>query len=342
MAPGDKFTKPDAKQWAAENFKGICNVIIPSFSLDLKSLNEEGIRHDVSRNIELGFWGALLVSEAGTTPSEMVAFMEIAVDEAKGRQYFVLHGSFDTLEDTLSVARAARSIGVDGLLMAYPNSFYPRTVDELTAYTKAVCEGMELAVILFCAPHYNFERLDHSGFPLGAWRELVDIPNVVALKYEVGHPGVVGSYQMFSEFKDKNVCQCDPYEPNLILWEELYGTPWIGTSNYEYYGDIVPRYISALRGGNREEALKLYWQIQPARQAREALRAQASGANFNHRYLWKYQAWLQGYNGGPLRAPAMKLTDAQMRRAAEGLVASGLLAEAPKDFGEFFIGRNPN
>lgn len=342
MAPGDKFTKPDAKQWAAENFKGICNVIIPSFSLDLKSLNEEGIRHDVSRNIELGFWGALLVSEAGTTPSEMVAFMEIAVDEAKGRQYFVLHGSFDTLEDTLSVARAARSIGVDGLLMAYPNSFYPRTVDELTAYTKAVCEGMELAVILFCAPHYNFERLDHSGFPLGAWRELVDIPNVVALKYEVGHPGVVGSYQMFSEFKDKNVCQCDPYEPNLILWEELYGTPWIGTSNYEYYGDIVPRYISAMRGGNREEALKLYWQIQPARQAREALRAQASGANFNHRYLWKYQAWLQGYNGGPLRAPAMKLTDAQMRRAAEGLVASGLLAEAPKDFGEFFIGRNPN
>ena len=38
---------------------------------DLGSLNEAAIRHDVRRNIELGFWGALLVSEAGTTLDEM-------------------------------------------------------------------------------------------------------------------------------------------------------------------------------------------------------------------------------------------------------------------------------
>lgn len=339
MAPTDKFSRADAKQWARDNFNGICNVIIPSFTHDLKGLNEQGIRHDVRRNIELGFWGALLVSEAGTTPSEMRTFMEIAVDEAKGRQYFVLHGSFDTLEDTLSVGRDARTIGVDSLLMAYPNSFYPRTTKELIDYTADVCNGVELAVILFCAPHYNFERLDHSGFPLEAWKELIKIENAVALKYEVGHPGVVGSYEAFTKFANDDVLICDPYEPNLIVWEEMFGMPWIGTSNYEYYGDMVPRYMEALRKGDKEEALKLYWQIQPARQVRETLRIQASGANFNHRYLWKYQAWLQGYNGGPLRAPAMKLSDSQMKRAADGLVASGLLKSAPKDFGEFFNGK---
>ena len=32
----------------------------------------------------LGFWGALLVSEAGTTLDEMRRFMEIAIDEAGG------------------------------------------------------------------------------------------------------------------------------------------------------------------------------------------------------------------------------------------------------------------
>lgn len=341
MAPRDKYSKLDAKSWAKENFQGICNVIIPSYSSDLRKINEQGVRHDVRRNIELGFWGALLVSEAGTTPSEMKTFMEIAVDEAKGEQYFLLQGSFDTLDETLSVASWGRSIGVDGLLMAYPNSFYPRSVNELTKYTQAVCDGTDLAVVLFCAPHYNFDRFDRGGFPLEVWRQLVHTPNVVALKYEVGHPGVVGSQQMFTEFKDANLHLCDPYEPNLIVWEQMYGTPWIGTSNYEYYGDMVPRYMAALRSGNTKKALDLYWQIQPARQAREALRAQASGANFNHRYLWKFQAWLQGYNGGPLRAPAMKLTDAQMRRAAEGLANSALLAEVPKDFGDFFIGRNP-
>ena len=342
MAAAERFARADAKAWAAENFRGVCNVIIPSYTADLKGLNEAGIRHDVRRNIDLGFWGALLVSETAMTADEMRTFMEIAVDEAAGRHYFVMQGSFDTLDDTLSMARDARSIGVDGLLMAYPNSFYPRTVPELSAYTRAVCEGTELAVILFCAPHYNFERLDPSGFPLAVWTELASIPNVVAVKYEVGHPGVVGSQQAFNLMADTGVLVCDPYEPNLLLWEELHGTQWIGTSNYEYYGSTVLDYLAAWRDGKRDEALRLYWQIQPARQTREALRGQAAGANFNHRYLWKYQAWLQGYNGGPLRAPGMKLTDSQMRRAADGLVAAGLLETVPSDFGRFFTGRNPS
>lgn len=341
MAPGDRFSRTDAKAWAQENWTGLCNVIIPSYTADLKALNEAGIRHDVRRNIELGFWGALLVSEVGTTAAEMRRFMEIAVDEAAGRQYFVLHGSFDTLADTLAVCADARAIGVDGLLVAYPNSFYPRTVEELAGYSRALCEGTELAVILFCAPHYNFERLDPSGFPLEVWQELASIPNVVAAKYEVGHPGVVGSRQAFEALAGSGLLVCDPYEPNLLLWEELYGTPWIGTSNYEYYGDMVPRYLAAQRAGRRDEALALYWQLQPARQVREQLRAQASGANFNHRYLWKFQAWLQGYNGGPLRAPAMKLTDSQMHRAAGALVAAGLLDRSPDDLGAFFESRNP-
>jgi dihydrodipicolinate synthase/N-acetylneuraminate lyase len=336
------FGRGEAKEWAREHWRGLCNVIIPSFRADLLGLNEAGIRHDVRRNIELGFWGALLVSEAGTTPTEMTEFMEIAVDEARGRQHFVLHGSFDTLEDTLAVAKEARAVGVEGLLVAYPNSFYPKTVGDLSAYTRALCEGVELAVILFCAPHYNFERLDPSGFPLSVWQELAAIDNVVAAKYEVGHPGVVGSMQAFLTLADSGLLVCDPYEPNLLVWEEIYGMPWIGTSNYEYYGSVVPRYLAAWREGRRDEALSLYWQLQPARQVREALRAQASGANFNHRYLWKYQAWLQGYNGGPLRAPAMKLTDAQLRRAAEGLAASGLLDAVPEDFGAFFVGRHPS
>lgn len=70
------------------------------------------------------------------------------------------------------MARDAKAIGVDGLLMSYPNSFYPRTSKELYDYTRAVCEASDLGVMLFCAPHFNFGRLDPSGFPLDVWREL--------------------------------------------------------------------------------------------------------------------------------------------------------------------------
>ena len=87
-----EYSKAEAKEWAHKTFHGVCNVIIPSYTHDLKRLNEKAIRHDVRRNIELGFWGALLVSEAGTTMPEMHQFMEVAVDEAKGRHRFLLHG----------------------------------------------------------------------------------------------------------------------------------------------------------------------------------------------------------------------------------------------------------
>ena len=49
------YTKAEAKSWAKENWKGLCNVIMPSYTSDLKSLNEAAIRHDVRRNIELCF-----------------------------------------------------------------------------------------------------------------------------------------------------------------------------------------------------------------------------------------------------------------------------------------------
>ncbi|MDE0058774.1 MAG: dihydrodipicolinate synthase family protein, partial [Defluviicoccus sp.] len=59
-----------------------------------------------------------------------------------------------------------------------------------------------------------------------------------------------------------------------------------------------------------------------------------------HRYLWKYQAWLHGYAGGPMRQPIMKLNDAQMRQVREGLVRAGFEPEdAP--FSEFYRGRYP-
>jgi hypothetical protein len=52
-----KYKKHEAKDWARQNWHGLCNVIVPSYSSDLKRLNESGIRHDVRQNIELGYWG---------------------------------------------------------------------------------------------------------------------------------------------------------------------------------------------------------------------------------------------------------------------------------------------
>jgi 4-hydroxy-tetrahydrodipicolinate synthase len=56
--------------------------------------------------------------------------------------------------------------------------------------------------------------------------------------------------------------------------------------------------------------------------------------------MWKYQAWLNGYNGGPIRQPVMKLNNGQMRRLREALVRADL-EPSQEDPAQFYIGRNP-
>ncbi len=335
-----QYRRAEAKDRALSHWKGVCNVILPSFSADLKQLNEKAIRHDVRRNIEHGFWGALLVSECATTMDEYIRFLEIAVDEAKGRHNLLVHGTFDTNEDIIRVAKAAETIGVEGLLLGHPNSFYPASEDELFGYIKGIADKTDLAVALFAAGHWNFQRLHPSGYPPKVLARAADLENVVAVKYEVGRPGIAGDYEFWKMIKGKRVLFADPLEAHSPLTVEMFGQQWMGTSNYEYWGGAIPQYFELLRQGKFEQAMEIYWRINPARMARVAVQGTFAGANFIHRYLWKYQAWLQGYNGGPMRQPVMKLSDTQMRNVRDALVRSGmdLPDEKPE---QFFVGRNP-
>lgn len=333
------YTRTEAKTWARETFHGACNVIIPSYAADLRALNETAIRHDVRRNMELGYWGALLVSEAATTLDEMRIFMEIAVDEAKGNHRFLLQGVFDTPGDIVVMANDARSIGVDAMLLGHPNSFYPTSPQGVETYTADICAATDLAVVLFVVEHSNLRRLDPRGFPIDVLERLTHLDTVVAVKYEVGRQQTTNTYEFFRRMEHADVLLSDPMEFNAPMWVDLFGMQWMGTSNYEYYGDYVPRFLDLLGAGKTEEAMIEYWRIQPARQARSATMS-SGGANLVHRYLWKFQAWLNGYNGGPIRQPAMKISESQMRIVTEGARRAGIpVCDDP--FEDFFIGRNP-
>ena len=335
-----QYSRANAKDWAAEHWRGVCNVIMPSYSADLRELNEQAIRHDVRRNIELGFWGALLVSECGTSLEEYRRFMEIAVDEAKGRQHFVIHGVFDTPEQTAQMARAGEAIGVSGMLLGQPNWFYPRTEDELYGYLERVAGQTNLAVCLFATVQMNVTRLHPSGYPPKVLARAADIENVVAVKYEVGRPGIAGDLELWKLLQGKRVLFSDPLEAHSPLTVEMFGQQWMGTSNYEYWGDAVPRYFKLLLEGRFADAMEIYWRINPARQARVAIQTTFAGSNFIHRYLWKYQGWLHGYNGGPMRQPVMKLNDSQMRSVREPLLKCGFHIP-DEDAVAFYQGRNP-
>lgn len=335
-----EYRKHEARDWAKEKMRGVANVIIPTFTQDLQRLNEKAIRHDVRHNIKLGFWGTLLVSEAATTFDEYNQFMEWAVDEAKGRMRLIHHASFNTLEENIRSVQAAEAAGVDLVLLSYPPTFYARSQDDIYEYTKAFCDATNLGIILFPVPYWDFERLHPAGFsPELILRIVDDIPNVVSIKAEQGMPTIAGYIQTQKLVGDR-VLVTFPVEDQALPLSSVLPMQFIGTSNSECYGPMVPRIFNLIQDGQFDEAMQLYWQIHPARMANAAAMTSVRGANFIHRMMWKYQAWLHGYNGGPLRLPTMRVVHSQRTAIRNSLIQSGLeITEDPDE--QFFIGRNP-
>lgn len=335
-----KFEPGEARAWAMENLRGVTGCVMPSFTHDLSALDEKAIAHDIDCERRLGFTGFLIVAECGTTSDELKQFIDLSVAES-GELVTVLQAAAGTLEENVELIRYAADAGVDMVLPSYPLSFYPESGEEVIEYTRTLAHASHLGLIVFAMNLWNFERLHPSGFAVRWLEELIEAePNVVAIKNEVAEPGVAGIAEVFRRFSDR-VRVTDPLEMNSAAWTSTFGMPWMGTSNYEYFGAEVPRYFGLLQQPGRfDEAMEVYWRIHPARQASGALMKEANaGTVFVHRMLWKYQGWLQGFNGGPVRSPHMRLTDRQMRTLRAAALASGLPITDEPD-AEFFRGRS--
>ena len=187
------YRKSEARDWARNHLKGVANVVIPSYSRDLKSLNERGIRHDIRLDIEYGFAGALMVSEVAITLPEYRQFFQWANDESKGRLKLILHASFNTLAENIEAAKIAEDNGAELVLLSYPANFYAETPQDIYDYTKAFCDATNLGILLFPIPLWGFDRVHASDIPATLLRRLIDdCPNIVAIKAEGGYPSIMG------------------------------------------------------------------------------------------------------------------------------------------------------
>jgi len=335
------YTRAEARDWARENLVGAINCTIPSFTNDLRGINEAAIRHDVRLAKEHGFLGTLGVSEVTITLPEYLEFLRVVRDEAGDDFVVVHHGSWSNLEQNLEAVRGAEEAGAELVLLSYPPNFYPETEQDVYDYTKAFCDATNLAVILFPMFLWGFgSRIHPSDIPARLIRRLLDdCPNIAVIKAEGGFPGIQGVIECHRLFGDEVVISM-PIEGELIPLSQLMPLQLSATSDHEYYGPMIPRVMELLRAGQYDDATDIYWQLHPARRIKSGLAAALHGGAFINRQAWKFQGWLQGYNGGPLRQPTQRIHDQQMTALRKGLVDAGL--EPSMDpFREFFVGRNP-
>lgn len=337
-----KYEHGEARSWALESLKGCCGVISPTFTSDLSALNEAAIRHDVELAKEHGLTGLLIASEAGTTLSEMRELTAIVVDAAKNDLITILQASQPTLADTVTSVEQAAALGVDLVMPSYPLYFNPKTTDEVVHFTKAVADAGDIGVVIFAMDQWNFGRLHAAGFSVSLLEQMVNtIPQVVAIKNEVGGPGVGGIAAVFERFNGE-VVVTDPLEFNAPAWIANYGMQFMGTSNYELMGPVVPRMFELLSDrATWDQGMELYWQIAPSRRAHAAVCTPlVANSGLVPRMHWKYEGWLNGYNGGPIRQPHMRISAAQMTALRNAAIASGLdVTSDPDEL--FYVGRNP-
>ncbi len=333
------IAKQDVRDWSREHFQGVNNVVIPSFTQDLCDISEKGIRHDIRKELELGFTGTLLVSEVNISLDEYTRFTEIAADESAGRLNLIYHPAFNTLEENIEGARRARAAGARIALLSYPQNFYPTSIKDIYDYTKAFCDATDLGVILFPMTHWGFERLHSASIPVDLLEQLADeCPNVIAVKAEGGFPSIAGFSHAWNRLSEK-ILVTMPIIQEAIALANLVPMQVIATSNTEYYSDTAPRMLDLARAGKSDEAADLLWQIAPAWRANGSV-APLPHAHTVNRAAWKYQAWLAGFNGGPMRTPATRLHGGEMKAFRNALVASGLpVTDDPDEL--YFVGRNP-
>ena len=234
------YTKREARGWAQENLTGCSAVTIPTFTADLKRLNEDAIRHDIERVIEHGFTYTLLMTETAITPEEAGRFTAIARETAAGRLRLFAHAAFGTLQDNVEALRLAQREGADLVLLAYPPQFWPTTMDEIYDWTRTVCEATDLGVMLFGLPAWGFERVHPAGMPVAFVRHVLDtVPNIVAIKAEQGFPLVAGVCEMYHHFRDEVVISC-PDRGRRNPADERHGPSVLGNEQHPVDERLVP------------------------------------------------------------------------------------------------------
>lgn len=331
------YSRAEITDRARSDWRGLCNVTLPSFTEDFAGLNEAGIVHDVRRAAQLGYWGTLVASESGTTLEEYLRFLEVAADAAPASFKLVAHLSFSTVDEALRAARRAEDVGAEAGLLSYPPSFRPTSPQDIVDHTQYVAERTDLALIAFGVTTWGFSGWHPAGFPMDALEDIVALETVAALKYEGGGPALFTAFdEIYHRCSDHAIVE-NPMEMHIPALVRNYDVPWFGTSGYEALGGRPVEFYEAATAGDFTRAMEIFWSCAPARAAKGQFHATFGGANLIHRVGWKYLSWLQGFNGGLLRMPQMRLLPPQMKALRAGLVAAGF--EVPDDDAGFYAGR---
>jgi len=328
--------RSEKKEWAREHFKGLGGLIMPTFTPDFKSLDEEGVRIDVRHAIQQGFSSAT-VSANGANAEQTKRMWEIVREETAGSKTGMgaLGGDLAFLD----------SIGCSYTMVSFPRNAKPQTEDEVYATFRKTIDSTRMAVVLYGSPVESLKRFDPSGIPINVFDKLADHPNVVGMK--LTHPmNPVTAFELCERLSDRLILGPCNFEHIPLLAKHYRNIQWSGLwitdslqSPEKPYGVEM---MDLVNKGRMADALKVYWRMQPLVQGIYDLQAPLllhEGHPWAH---MKYLQWVTGGNGGllPLKeGPYLPKLTPEGRESIQTNFKKAGIAPVDRPDEEFMVGK---
>jgi 4-hydroxy-tetrahydrodipicolinate synthase len=314
-----KYSKHDAKDYARQNMRGIWAAALNPFNDDL-SLNEPGLRANIRHWIDdLDIQGLFIAGKQGEyfamSLEERKRNFEIAVDECAGKAGVIVSVSDQNMNTALELALHAQDCGADYIVVHAPVlSFVNDRGEVLYQYYKKFCDELDIGIAMWSHPDSGYLMQPDECV------RIADLPNIVAIKYSVPREMYVKLSHMLG---DKIHVSTSSEEEWLDNIEEL-GWKLYLCSSPPYHMQTandkrMHEYTRLAFAGEFAEARKVRDSLNPVREAmnrsRPADKPQAFG---------KYWQELLGQVGGRVRAPMLKLTDAEKDKIRSAFDSCGL------------------
>ena len=165
-------------------FQGCGTALITPFRSDL-SLDEEGLRRLVRRQIEAGIHFLVPCGTTGENPTlsreEHLRVIEITLEEAQGRTPVLAGCGGNDTREVVELARDLEGLGADGLLVVTP--FYNKPTSEgLYQHYREVARATRLPIVVYNVPSRTGCNVDPATLA-----RLAEIETVVGVKEASGN-----------------------------------------------------------------------------------------------------------------------------------------------------------
>jgi 4-hydroxy-tetrahydrodipicolinate synthase len=334
-------SKSEKKQWAHEHLRGLDNVLMPSFSPDFKSLDEEGIRHDVRQSIRHGFCASTL-SATGANAEQRKRMMQIVREESRDKimTSVIIGGTPDAA--IASLASAVKD-GVSYALLTFPGNLHPESEDEIYAHYRKIIDATSLPILLYGSGVTSLNRFHPSGIPINVFDRLADHPSVVGMK--LTHPMPAGlAFELCERMSNRLILGPVNLDLVPVLGKNYPNIQWSGQWIADAVQSPEKRYgvelLDLVSKGRITDAMKVYWQMQPLIKLVYDIQAPLLPS-----HPWahmKYYQWVTGGNGGllPLKeSPTLPALNAKDRERIKTTYKQAGITPVDRPEDEFIVGK---